>query len=111
MILLDPFPVARFQFRSPLQDLLARVLKIHRCLSQFGVLFLDRLRYLYVERIDTVAQLVDELLALVSFRIAGLRPARRQPCACARCRFPPGVPLTPPNSFALDLQHFPLGIM
>src|SRR5580704_17363541 len=40
MILLDTFPAARFQLRSSPQDLLARVVKIHRCLSQLGVLLL-----------------------------------------------------------------------
>ena len=40
MILLNAFPGARFQFRSPAQDLLARVLKIHRGLPQFRVLLL-----------------------------------------------------------------------
>ena len=51
MILLDTFPAARFKLRSSPQHLLARVLKIHGCLSQFGVLLLHCLRYLNVERI------------------------------------------------------------
>src|SRR5215469_6895278 len=70
MILLDAFPAAGFQLRSPPQDLVARVLKIHRGLSQFGVLLSDCLRYLIVKRIHAAAQLVNKLCTLLK---SGLR--------------------------------------